>query len=259
VVRGVRLRHRSDSRQRAVASACSETPSLSGVTILLNGGWYDHHEISKTQPKGSIRDRKGHAGGARHEVDRYLASVRAPLVAVKTARFVAELAGVARVGIDSAVLIYHLEDIEPYSELTEAALGTIAAGRPAAVVSTISLAEVLVKPYRDRQPARIAAIEGFVTSMPNTSVLAPSLTAAKDAARLRAKYGIRLPDALLVATSREQGAQAFLTNDAGLRRLRGEQLTVIVLDDYVQDPGGIAGDLRSVTANARPPRDARRR
>jgi predicted nucleic acid-binding protein len=72
-----------------------------------------------------------------------------------------------------------------------------------------------------------------ITSLPNTSVVAPSLAAAKDAARLRAKYGIRLPDALLVATSREQEAQVVLTNDAGLRRLRGEQLAVMILDDYV--------------------------
>jgi hypothetical protein len=73
-------------------------------------------------------------------------------VAVKTARFAASLARFARVGIDSAVLIDHLEDIEPYSELTEAAFTAIAAGRPAAIVSTISAAEVLVKPYRERQP-----------------------------------------------------------------------------------------------------------
>jgi predicted nucleic acid-binding protein len=154
-------------------------------------------------------------------------------VAVKTDRLVAELARVSKVGVDSAVLIYHLEDTEPYSELTEAAFGTIAAGRPAAIVSTISVAEVLVKPYEQREPARIAAIERFLTSLPNTSVVAPSLVAAKDAARLRAKYRIRLPDALLVATSREQQARAFLTNDTRLRRLRGEQLAVMVLDDYV--------------------------
>lgn len=154
-------------------------------------------------------------------------------MAVKAARLASELARVTRVGIDSAVLIYHLEDIEPYSELTEAALGTIAAGRPEAIVSTISVAEVLVKPYRERQLGRVAAVERFIISLPNASVIAPSLAAAKDAARLRAKYGIRLPDALLVATSREQGAQAFLTNDAGLRRLRGEQLSIMILDDYV--------------------------
>ena len=154
-------------------------------------------------------------------------------MAVKTARLMSELKEFARVGIDSSILIYHLEDAAPYSELTEAAFGVIATGRPEAVLSTISVAEVLVKPYVERQLARVAAFERFVMSLPNTSVIAPSMTVAKDAARLRARYGIRLPDALLVATSRQAGAQAFLTNDAGLRRLRGEQLSVMVLDDYV--------------------------
>ncbi len=153
-------------------------------------------------------------------------------MAVNTSRLVADLTRVAKVGIDSAVLIYHLEDTEPYSELTEAAFATIAAGRPAAVLSTISVAEMLVKPYEERQAARVAAIERFVASLPNTSVVAPSLGVAKDAARLRAKYRIGLPDALLLASSREQEAQAFLSNDAGLRQVRGEQLVVMILDDY---------------------------
>ena len=47
-------------------------------------------------------------------------------MAVKTARLMSELAGFARVGIDSSILFYRLEDAEPYSELTEAAFGVIA-------------------------------------------------------------------------------------------------------------------------------------
>jgi predicted nucleic acid-binding protein len=154
-------------------------------------------------------------------------------VAVKTARLVSELGKFARVGIDSSIFIYHLEDVRPYSDLTEAVFRAIAAGTPEAVVSTISVAEMLVKPYAEQQLPRVAAFERFVTSLPNAWLVAPSLSVAKDAARLRARYRMRLPDAILLATSRQQDAQAFLTNDAGLRRLRGERLSIIVLDDYV--------------------------
>ena len=55
---------------------------------------------------------------------------------------------------------------------------------------------------------------------------------AREAARLRAGYGLRVPDALLLATALREDAQAFLTNDTRLRRLKAEGLTVMVLADY---------------------------
>jgi predicted nucleic acid-binding protein len=154
-------------------------------------------------------------------------------VAVRAARFAAELARFSRVGVDTAILIYHLDDTKPYSDLTEAAFGAIAGGSPGAVLSTISVTELLVKPYADGDADRIEALERFLLSIPNTALVPPGYGVAKDAARLRAKYGIRVPDALLVATARSERAQAFLTNDARLRRLKAEGIAIIVLDDYV--------------------------
>jgi predicted nucleic acid-binding protein len=154
-------------------------------------------------------------------------------MAVASTRLAADLTKFRRVALDSSVLIYHLEDTEPYSELTEAAFAAIAAGVPAAVVSTISVAELFVKPYIDRRPDRVAALERFFDSLPNTEVVAPGYPIAKDAARLRARYGVRLPDALLLATARLEGAHAFVTNDMALKKVRGEGFTVVVLDEYL--------------------------
>lgn len=148
-------------------------------------------------------------------------------------RLLAELSRFTLIGLDSSVLIYHLEDVRPYSDLTEAVFAAIGRGAPRAVLSTISVAELLVKPWMERQPGRAAAFERFVVSLPNASVIAPDVGAAIEAARLRAAYGVGLPDALLVATARREGAQGFLTNDRGLRRLKGERISVVVLDDYV--------------------------
>ena len=70
-------------------------------------------------------------------------------MAVKIARFLAELRNFGRVVLDTSVLIYHLSDTEPYSELTEAAFGAIAGGSPTAVLSTISItrmAQAVKKP-----------------------------------------------------------------------------------------------------------------
>ncbi len=154
-------------------------------------------------------------------------------MAVKLARFLAELRKFRRVGLDTSTLIYHLEDVEPYSELTEAAFAAIAGGSPGGILSTISAAELLVQPFAERQPERVLSCERFLLSFPNTALRPPSYPIAKEAARLRAAYGIRTPDALLVATTLVEHGEAFLTNDRGLRRLKGEGLAILVLDEFV--------------------------
>lgn len=154
-------------------------------------------------------------------------------MAVKAAKLVTDLRKFAVIGVDSVALIYHLDDTRPYSDLTEEVFAAVAGGSPRAVISTVSVAEARVKPFAEGQPARVDAFDRFLLSLPNAVCVAPDYETAKDAARLRARYGLRTPDALLVATTRRQGGQAFLTNDDGLRKLRGEGLSVIVLDDYL--------------------------
>lgn len=151
----------------------------------------------------------------------------------KKAGFIAELKKFRKVGLDTTILIYHLEDVEPYSDLTEAAFAAIAEGSPVAVLSTLSVTELLVRPFAQEHGDRVATFERFVLSLPNTALIPPGYSAAKEAARLRARYGIRTPDALLVATALGEKAEAFLTNDARLRRLKAEGISVMVLKDYV--------------------------
>ena len=41
-----------------------------------------------------------------------------------------------------------------------------------------------------------------------------------------------MPDALVIATAKNEGAGAVVTNDRDLRRVKAEGLTVLVLSDY---------------------------
>ena len=116
-------------------------------------------------------------------------------MAVKTARFLAELRTFASVGLDSDVLIYHLEDTKPYSDLTEAAFAAISSGAPRAVLSTVSVTQLMVRPFAEPESNRVDVFERFLLSLPNAILTAPDYAIAKDAARLRARYGIRTPDA----------------------------------------------------------------
>lgn len=66
---------------------------------------------------------------------------------IKETRFTTELRRVNKVGLDSSILIYHLEDIEPYANLTEVTFATIAEGSLRGVLSTISVTELFVLPF----------------------------------------------------------------------------------------------------------------
>ncbi|MGD0625571.1 MAG: PIN domain-containing protein [Thermodesulfobacteriota bacterium] len=139
-----------------------------------------------------------------------------------------------KVGLDSSILIYHLEDMEPYANLTENIFAMVAEGSLSAVLSTVSVTELLVQPFTASQQDRIAAFERFLFSLPNTELKSPDYPIAKEAARLRSKYRIRTPDALLIATFMNEKADAFITNDASLRALRAEGVTVLGLADFVR-------------------------
>ena len=153
---------------------------------------------------------------------------------VKRAKLLSELKRSAKVLLDTAVLIYHLEDVPPYSDLTEGVLTVLAEGAVAGVVSTISLAELLVKPFSEAQEMQVSRCERFVLSLPNTTLRAPTHPIAKEAARLRAKYSLKTPDAILVATALVEKAAALLTNDKSLRKVQDEGIAVLVLDDYIR-------------------------
>jgi predicted nucleic acid-binding protein len=145
----------------------------------------------------------------------------------------AALAEHSRVGLDSSVFIYHLEGLLPYAALTEVVFTSLARGTLTAVISTISVTEILVKPFANGAAGKVRTCEEFLDGVPNVRFVPPSVAIAGEAARLRAMHKLRTPDALLIATALEEGATAFLTHDERLRRVETEGVAILVLRDYV--------------------------
>ena len=135
--------------------------------------------------------------------------------------------------LDTAPMIYHLEDIEPYSGLTAEVFTALARGDLEGVISTVSVTELLTKPFREGKHKQITALEAFLLSIPHTQIFAANYAIARHAAMLRGKYGLRTPDALLFSTAQETGCDAFLTNDSHLKKLGIEGISVIILSDFV--------------------------
>ena len=150
---------------------------------------------------------------------------------VEVRRLVARLDQAGLVALDTSPFIYHLEDVAPYVELTEALFQWVARPGGRAVTSTLTLLEILVGPYRARDDARVNEFFARLTTFPHLTWMPATIEVADRGAGLRAAHGLRTPDAIQLATAKAAGATLFLTND---RRLPAfDDVTIATLDEFV--------------------------
>jgi predicted nucleic acid-binding protein len=95
--------------------------------------------------------------------------------------------------------------------------------------SVITLTEVLALPYPVGDVALAQRYQSFLLRSWNFSLDLITADIAEQAANLRARYALRTPDALQIATARAAGCVAFMTNNARLGRVA--ELRVLVLDE----------------------------
>lgn len=148
-------------------------------------------------------------------------------------RFERALAGARLVGLDTPVLIYHLEDVSPYADLTTYLLSRAASGSLDLILSTVTVGEILAGPWRAGDGKSAQRIEEALHALPGIAVAEITWKAASKAAEIRGKSNLPLPDALIIASSVEKGATLLVTNDAGWR-VRHLPCRILLLDDYVR-------------------------
>ena len=141
----------------------------------------------------------------------------------------AALVGVTHLGLDTAPLIYFIERHPTYIERVRAVVQRIATGTLTGHTSVITLSEVLVKPLRLGQTALAQRYRHFLSHSRNLVLHTLDAAIAERAAELRARYGLRTPDALQIATALAAECTALLTNDRQLQRVT--DLRVLVLDE----------------------------
>ena len=138
-----------------------------------------------------------------------------------------------RILIDTPAFIYFLEQHPRYHPLAEALFRRVEAGRLSACASVLVMTELLVPYYKNVDPARAAGLSAAVRSIDNLSMLPVSGPIAERAALLRARYGVRTPDAVHAGTGLLNGARWLVTNDAELKRLSPENLKVWLFDEHL--------------------------
>lgn len=140
--------------------------------------------------------------------------------------WVKELHGTV-VGVDTAPFIYVIEEHPQYLESVREFFSAVDTGQIQALTSTVTLLEVLVQPLR-RGRVDLANQYRDILLRSRRLVCEPvSNEIAEEAARLRANYNLRTPDAIQLATAIQSGATSFLTNDSFLTTVPGVEILVL--------------------------------
>jgi len=101
------------------------------------------------------------------------------------------------------------------------------------VTPMVTLLEVLVHPLRYGDSFLAQQYRDILLHARGLTTLPLSQDIAEEAARLRAVYNIRTPDAIQVATAIQAGAQFFLTNDERLPTF--PELKVLILSRLLKE------------------------
>lgn len=129
--------------------------------------------------------------------------------------------------LDTNIFIHAAEGFAALRETTLALFRALDEGRMRAVTSELTLAELLVKPFEIGRRDIADLYEEFIQDSRHFTVAPLQRTILVDAARYRADLGLRLPDAIHVATAVTTGCSIMLSNDQQLRTPAGLQLLPI--------------------------------
>jgi predicted nucleic acid-binding protein len=135
-----------------------------------------------------------------------------------------------KIALDTSVFIYFLESHPEYAPIVTPIFKAADCRSLQLCMSVITLLEVLVVPYRQGRQDLVTAYETILEQSDSIRLIPISADLSRQAAQLRALYGIRTPDALQIAAGIIAQADVFLTNDQRLKSV--SEISVKVLKDY---------------------------
>jgi len=125
------------------------------------------------------------------------------------------------------IFLYFFEEKKDYIEETQKIFENIQENKNDAVTSVITLLEASVLPFSINKRERAFKYLHLLLTMPNLLVNNVDPNVALKAAELRAKYRIKTPDAIQLATAILGNATGFITNDKKLKAVK--ELDIFIL------------------------------
>jgi predicted nucleic acid-binding protein len=140
-----------------------------------------------------------------------------------------------RLLLDTTLLAAYLDTSEEVHPAARHVLdGLVVTGRNEAIVSMVTMMEILVRPFRQSPPGHQTVL-AFISHHANLQALPLDLQMAQEAASLRASHRLSPPDALVVATGMASQVGYLVTNDRAWRTklhpIR-HRIQVVTLIDY---------------------------
>ena len=136
-----------------------------------------------------------------------------------------------RVALDANAFIYLFEAPGPLARATAAILDAADLGRLTVVISSLVLAEIVVRPVRANDETLVERYADEVRGLRGVQVVPLSADIGVDVGIIRGRHRVRLPDAVHLATARHAGASAIVTNDLRMPVL--PHLSVVRLADLI--------------------------
>jgi predicted nucleic acid-binding protein len=124
----------------------------------------------------------------------------------------------ATVLIDTNPIIYLLEG-NPLGEPFRPVFEAVDRGRISALVTPITIAEVVTGPLKAGKEALAERYRRTLTQNPGWSLRPIDADIAVLAARLRVRHALKLPDAIQLAVALEAGCHALVTHDRDFESL----------------------------------------
>lgn len=131
--------------------------------------------------------------------------------------------------LDASALIYRMEGVEALATSVTAELPRIAKRHPGVrlAASRLTWLECRVKPMKDNNGALLAQYDAFF-DRPDSIWVELTRDVVELAAAIRARHGLRTPDALQAASCLQLGqAHVMLTGDATFQRVAGLNVVLI--------------------------------
>ena len=146
---------------------------------------------------------------------------------------IADVLACKKIGLDTSPFIYYIEENEKYIDLVDGIFEAVRSDETElqAVTSMVTLIEVLVKPIADGKEHLANRYRAFLLGSKGLSTFPLTELIAEQAATLRAKYRIRTPDSIQIATAIVVDAQKFVCNDNSLKKVT--EIEIIMLDDML--------------------------
>lgn len=136
-----------------------------------------------------------------------------------------------RILVDTSTIVYFLNSVSRYEAPLKSFFSLAEQGKTEVVVSLITEVELLVGPMKKGDEESAGVVKLFLSKFPNLEVVAVSRDIGYRAARLRVRTGLRLPDAIILATGIVSGCGAAVGNDRSWARV--EELPFLCLDDLL--------------------------